>query len=487
MQNKRSTYLEDVFSVLTGTTISQIIVIIASPILTRLYQPDMFGVMAAFMAIIAVVNVISTLRYDLAIVLAKNDEIAFSLLWISLISTILFTVISSIVVSLLKDQIVLTLNIPGLDEYLWLVPFFIFFWGIFDILTQWNARKKKFTVIATTQVTNSVTSTSAKLIVGIMKHPIKGGLIIGTLIGKIFAISILFNRALGSLHNKNAFKFNLKRISNSFVSYKRFPLYNAPASLLNTISQQIPALLISLYFSPIVLGYYAITLRILKLPTQLIGNSIRQVFFQRASEAMNDTGNITIIVRRTFESLFRFSLLPFTVIFVLSPYVFGFVFGNDWSDSGIYSRLLSPWIYLVFLTTPISSIISVTGKEFFGLRIQMIILISRIGSFVIGGVIFKDAVITIILFSAVGSIYQVYFLFWILKEAKTSYRIIFRYMKEISLSFIYILITIFLEYVGHGTVVNIVLLSIIILGVFFFLVKKELKALLDTTGFIKRL
>jgi len=121
-----------------------------------------------------------------------------------------------------------------------------------------------------------------------------------------------------------------------------------------------------------------------------------------------------------YNSLF-FLYITFVVLFILSPYIFGFFFGEEWYDAGVYARWLIPWVFTGFLVTPMSTVITVSGKEIVGLKFQAFLLTFRIIALLLGGYVFKDPLITIIIYSATGVGYQLFILRWILNEAKAKF------------------------------------------------------------------
>ena len=81
-----------------GTAAGQAITVLAAPLLTRLYSPEDFGLLAVYTSLLMTIGVIASLRYQLAIPLPKSDEEAahvvvlslFIVLGISLASFITF-------------------------------------------------------------------------------------------------------------------------------------------------------------------------------------------------------------------------------------------------------------------------------------------------------------------------------------------------------------------------------------------------------------
>ena len=64
---------------MSGTVISQIIAILVSPILTRIYSPDDYGVFGVYASIVGIVGVIITLKFEAAILLPKDNGKAIRL------------------------------------------------------------------------------------------------------------------------------------------------------------------------------------------------------------------------------------------------------------------------------------------------------------------------------------------------------------------------------------------------------------------------
>ena len=64
---------------MTGTSLAQAIPIIISPILTRIYTPEDFGLLALFLSITNIIGSVANGRYELAIMLPKEDEDAINI------------------------------------------------------------------------------------------------------------------------------------------------------------------------------------------------------------------------------------------------------------------------------------------------------------------------------------------------------------------------------------------------------------------------
>ena len=200
--------------------------------------------------------------------------------------------------------------------------------------------------------------------------------------------------------------------------YKDIPLYNTLISLTNTFSSELPGILIPKYFGLAITGHYGMASRIIRTPLGLIGQSVAEVFFNKASEISNNQPeNFYSFIKKTYINLLKISILIFPLIFVAS-FFFEFILGKGWTDAGLYSRLLLPWLFLGFLNSPVSSVIVLFNKQKAMVVYDILFLIFRFLALYLGYQIFRDIVITLILYSTVGTIFNLFLIYYFLKISK---------------------------------------------------------------------
>ena len=128
----KSEFTRNVLTLMTGTTISLAIPIAISPVLTRIYTPQDFGVFALYMAITTIIAVLVTGRYELAIMLPKKDENAVDILILSLIISLVVSLISFLIIFFFNPQITKILGSQEISRWLYLVPCSILLIGFYN-------------------------------------------------------------------------------------------------------------------------------------------------------------------------------------------------------------------------------------------------------------------------------------------------------------------------------------------------------------------
>jgi lipopolysaccharide exporter len=465
----------DVLKLVSGTAVAQLLGILASPILTRLYAPEAFGLLALFTSITSIVGVIACMRYELAIMLPESDEEAVNLLGVSLLFTTLLSLLTVPLIWWGRDPLLRWLDAPELARYLWLTPPMVFFSGVFLALNYWNSRTKQFGRLSIARVSNSVATTSAQLGLGFTGF-VSGGSLIGAMVGgKVLATAVLGGQIWRDDHGLFLRAIYQSELIPLIKRYRKFPLYDTWSALLNSISWQLPTLMLSSYFSTAVVGYYALGYRILQLPMSFIGGAIGQVFFQRVSEAQL-RGELTLAVEQTFRRLVMIGLFPMLTLAFIGRDLFILLFGTDWAEAGVYTQILSVWAFLWFISSPLSTVFSTLQKQEHMLRWNLVNFATRFGSLWVGGIL-QDARLAVFLFSSSGIFVYGYIVLSILVHAGVPLSTIMKIISAQLLLFLPVgCLLLYLLVVGSQAELRLLLAGVILAVFFLFLILKELKA-----------
>ncbi len=373
----KSEFSRNVLTLMTGTTIAQAIPIAISPILTRIYTPEDFGVFALFVAIISIFGSIANGRYELAIMLPKKDEDAINIFALGFIITCAISLLLLMLVVLFHDYFVTVLNNNSIGVWLYFVPIAVFFTGLYNILKYFNNRKKYYKDIANATIIKSIITATIQLSIGFLMQGVSG-LISGQIISQMFANMKLFKNIVKD-------KLLISRISKVKIialakRYKDFPKFSMWATLANTLSHHLTNILISVFYSVATLGFYSLVQRLLGMPSALIGNSIGQVFFQQATKEKQETGKAVKTFNATIKKLLIMGIPSFGILFFIVEDLFAFVFGEEWRIAGIYAQILVPFFFINFISSPLALTMSVFEKQKQALVINLILIITSIVS-----------------------------------------------------------------------------------------------------------
>lgn len=396
----RRGFTGDVLKLVTGTTFAQVLVVLASPVLTRLFTPADFGLLAIFTSITKVLSTVSCLRYEFAIMLPEEERDAVNLLALCIAIVTGISVLCLPVFLIFEPAIVSVLNAPDLAGHLWLVSPFVFISGLFVALNYWNSRSRQYGRLSVARIVSAVATTGGQLGAGMGGFPTGGALIAANTLGQGVATGILAAQIYRDDRRRLTRLVSLHRMKALIVRYKKFPLYESWSGLLNVASWQLPSLLLPVFFSPVQAGFYSLAFRLIMMPMDLVGSAIQQVFFQRASSAKRE-GQLADLTESVFTILLKIVLFPMLTISVIGSELFALVFGPAWAEAGLYTQLLSVWAVLWFISSPLSTIYMIQENQGFGLKINLANFVSRFVALVAGGVI-GSARLAILFFALAG-------------------------------------------------------------------------------------
>ena len=411
----KSEFNRNILTLMTGTTIAQAIPIAISPILTRIYTPEDFGIFAIFLAITLIIGSIANGRYELAIMIPKKDEDAINIFALGFIITTSISLLLLVLVLIFQTYFTYLVKNEEIGVWLYFVPISVFFFGIFNILNYFNNRKKNYKDISNANILKSIVAAIIQISIGLIQQGATG-LISGQIISQFFANTKLLKNIIKDKILIS--KITKKKIIALAKRYKNFPKYSMPARLLNITSVQVPVFLLGAFFNTAIVGFYSLSYRFINLPMSIIGSSIGQVFFQKSSEIKNDKKALKKITLETYKKLFKIGILPFAIITIFGDYIFAFVFGKDWIVAGEYAQILAIWTLFLFIYSPISNLFATLEKQKDALLFNIIIIFSRILIISLGGYFFKDIYITIFLYSALGIFLNLTILFYFFKLLK---------------------------------------------------------------------
>lgn len=375
LKNLKSRFLRSVFVLVGGTALGHLITALTLPILTRLYSPEDFNVLAVFASAVAIISVAAALRFDIAVSVAESETDAVKLLILALVTALTVAIAVSVIVLTLPESFLQLAGMVPIASYLWLLPVGIFLAAAYSSFQGWFIRSGSFSLIAKSRVTQSASMATGQIGLGV-----GGFLPFGLLIGHTL------NTAIGCLVLGSRFYYSERKqfvvISRStliavFRSYNRFPKYSTLEALCNSAAIQVPVIMIaSLAVGPEA-GFMILAMSVMQAPMSLIGTAIGQVYLSRAPEEYRN-GQLSSFTLATLGGLSKAGVGPLLFAAIVAPDAFAMIFGEQWRRAGEIVTWMTPWFILQFLSSPLSMSVHVTGHQRVGMALQIFGLVLRV-------------------------------------------------------------------------------------------------------------
>lgn len=416
----RSSFFRNVAVVATGTAGAQAIRIAFSPVITRIYDPEVFGFLGAFVSITNVLIPLAALSYPIAIVLPRKDSDAGSVARLSAFTALVISLFAAVTLLTARGALVELLNLQAVSRFLLLIPFVMFTSALMQIAEQWLIRKKQFSVTAKATVFTAFIVKSAQAGIGWL-NPVASVLIIlaasaNAIHAVMLGIGIKRSRIARGLYkqarkSRPSFKYTAKK-------HYDFPLFRTPQAFINAVSQSLPVLLLAGFFNPAAAGFYTLGKTVMGIPAMLISNSVSTVFYPHITEAAQGGQNPTRLIAKATAMLGAAGFIPFAAVSAFGPAMFSFIFGAEWTVAGEYARWMALWFFFGFLNTPSIAAIPVLSLQGFFLGFEFAGIIVRTLAIATGFYIFESSLAAVAMFSLAGVFLNMFLIGVILVKSK---------------------------------------------------------------------
>jgi O-antigen/teichoic acid export membrane protein len=339
---------------ISGTIAAQLVSILLQPVLRRLFSPESFGILSAYISIVGMIVILCSLRYDDTIVLPKSDKESINVLGLALIISFFFNLAIFIVVLLFGSKLKSFLNLPsGFPvKILYIIPAGSFLFSTYQSLNSWLIRRRKYISVSVNKLVRRSSEGVAQLVFAFFKSI--NGLIYSDIIGQTAnvttaAIQSKKNGLDLKLVSKNKLRYVLRK-------YSEFPKFNLLPAFMSSCSYLLPPIFILKFYSSETAGFFDLSKLLLSIPMALIASSISNVLLQRISDKFNNKVSFLPDLKPVLIIVGLIAFVEIIAIFLFGEELFTFIFGAQWIMSGRISRIMVWSFSLNFIISSFTSI-----------------------------------------------------------------------------------------------------------------------------------
>jgi len=376
------------------------------PILVRLYgfTSDIFGNFQYIGSTLGVITAYSVLAMDIAYISErkKHSKIEQSefLIWFLIIGILIksISVISWAIIT--KDMFFGTMGIIlGIPQ-------------LISVSIQLLLKdEKRFKFLSLMIAIQAISNVFFGILIGFFLQNSLCLILASSLSFVVSVVIILFISAI-------KIKFTKPRISflkNFLITNSNLVVFQTGSNLLNTVSFNLPVFVIKTLFGEMILGFYSLAFRLLIAVNRVMSQALSQTFLPYFSKSRSD--ELRIFIRFYLLAIFFYPL--YLGVSLLSDFYVVLLFGSDYLEVSTMIKLLVPWLFSVAVISPYTSSFTVHKKANIGLILNILLLLSRIGSMIIGSKF--SYVVSLLLFSLTSTLFFDLMLLFSFKFAKVKF------------------------------------------------------------------
>lgn len=384
-------FLKNILVLASGAALANVITLLFSLLITRIYSPEEYGYLGVFTSAIYMFAPAVALTLPMAIVLAKRDAEAWAVAKLSLAVASILSALGLLLILIFEADVLKLLNAESLQGFGWLIPVAVLIAAIFQINEQWQIRNKGYQTLARSLTIRALIIGGSQSLFGLWKAT-----------GSVLILLYTFGLVLQNLFLAARIRRPLDTIDSSYKAlinkYSDFIIFRAPQVLLNSFSLGAPTLLLSSFFGSSVAGFYTISFALLTVPVTLLGKSVGDVFYKEAVDSVNSGQGVRILMFKTTRNLVLLGILPFGLLAVFGPDVFSLLYGENWRTAGEFAQWISLWLFMLLASRPAIATIPVLGLQAQLLIHELFSIFIRIGA-IYWGVVEQSPIHSIIYLS----------------------------------------------------------------------------------------
>ena len=352
---------------LSGTALAQLIHLLFTPVLTRMYSPEEFGALALLISLSGLVTALATAKYDFAIVIAPKDERSYLDRAIFIISTAFMV-------------------------FLALVSIALFFYGetqsaiiciFLSLMAFFRAKYQSKRAIL-----NSFGQYSSMAQGKVIENSSNGLIAVLLSLLHINSVGLMIAKTLSFLlpsffYQKKASSFVEITKDNPIDVMKKhinFPKYSIASELLTQINLGFSIFAFTYLYGQEVAGHISMTTRVLSLPINFIGLAFLDVFREKATSDYNEHQSFRTIFIKFLLTLSSLAFLGFLTISIWGEELFITVLGNQWQTAGEFAAIAILLYSIRLVSSPLSFTYHLAQKQNIDMLFKLVTLIVSFAS-----------------------------------------------------------------------------------------------------------
>lgn len=352
---------------LIGFALAQALPLLASPLLTRLFSPEAFGLQTLFVSSTSVLLVLATMRLDLATVLADDRREAMDIFSLGLLQAFGLTIIVAMATGLLGSDIIASLGQPRHFGWIWAGAPMVLALALVQMSSGLMTWLKWFGPVSWAQILNQCSYLAIAVALGLCGAPVEG-LVAAKLIGQGAAAALLMLFLRGQLSDVRLPP--PERRQGLWTRCKPFLLFNTSYSLVGVVGREVPVFAFSAVAATTAAGFYGLARTLLWAPATLLAASLSQVFYREAAEHRG-TWRLQYLTFGMLRMTMTATAPAFALVMVWGDLGFSIAFGADWVTAGRYAMVLALPGWLAMQTAWPERLFESVGRQGVSFAIQI--------------------------------------------------------------------------------------------------------------------
>jgi O-antigen/teichoic acid export membrane protein len=332
-------------TVLKGSVAGYGINLLLTPLISRLFAPDTFGLFATITAVVSVFVGVSTFRLEVLSQRVRHDAEARDLLWLAFATSVAWGLAITLVAVFCAWTI-------GISRW-WIIAGPLVTLASLELIgSAALARQRSYRDLA---VSNFVQGAGAGIIQVALGWAGAG---LASLFLGFGAARLVWVRAVDLRRRPTS------PLNETWSRSRRYAAVSGGSALINSCAGQLPVLLAFALFGSAQAGFLAMALRLLIAPLGIVGQAAAAATLGEVGALLraHDSAASTV-VKGAMRDLLLIGIVPCGLAAVLGVWAVPFLLGAQWGPSGVLVALLSVGAMAQFTVAPFSQLLNIADHN----------------------------------------------------------------------------------------------------------------------------
>lgn len=344
--HKVSTFRRAGLVVLIGNAAGAAVALMLTPVIAKLYQPDVFGTFATVTAVASIFVGVSTFRLEVLAQRVRDDGEAAAALRFGFISAVAWGAV---------------LTILGIAAVLWwgAAAWWLAVGGLVTICsmqllgTAVLLRSSRYRALALHNFVQGAGAVAAQASIGWFSTN-SWSLLTGFALARLSWVGTLTCRRP---HGKPSQR-------TTWLEGARFGVVAGSSAAINSLAGQLPVIASTWLFGAAQAGFLAMAFRILIGPLSLAGQAAAAATLGEIGRSLREQSTaVPQILRKAMRDLLLIGLIPCVLVALFGMTVVPVLLGEQWRESGLLVTLMSVGALAQFVVAPFSQLLNLTGHS----------------------------------------------------------------------------------------------------------------------------
>lgn len=344
-------------TLLSGRLLSQLLLILSTPLLTRCFSPEDFGVISLIGSLTQIPAMLLMGRLDQALPQSRSHEEAGQILSLCVVFGCVILLSCLGLAWLSGPWLAERYQQPQLPLLLFMTTLLFIPQSVTQLGKQWSSYRERHGITASADVLTTLMRRGAPIPLSYWMGSTPWALLIGQSLGLVGSASLFITQL--SAEVRSHLDFTASSLKATWQNYRHFTLYLSGSSLFDLFAWSLLPLIIGDFYGLTAVGWFGQAHALLLLPTSLLNQSATHVFYPRLAQSREDPASLQNLLKRMSLLSIDLALYPLIILIPLAPELWSLVLSDAFAMSGELAQVLIPMVIMNVIVSPLSVLVNV--------------------------------------------------------------------------------------------------------------------------------